>query len=116
MKDPKIIFVIAGSNDYYTREINNYFLERKFEKNVICLGKIEYDFIPGVIALSDVCLSILGLRSRFPQYQRISEGILNIISILFKLAPHVNIKFFNEKINLIFSDDSGICFNQGTEN
>jgi glycosyltransferase involved in cell wall biosynthesis len=59
MKDPEIIFVIAGSDDHYTREINKYFRERKFEKNVICLGKIEYDFIPGVIALSDVCLSIL---------------------------------------------------------
>jgi glycosyltransferase involved in cell wall biosynthesis len=59
LKDPEIIFVIAGSDDHYTREINKYFLERNFEKNVICLGKIEYDFIPGVIALSDVCLSIL---------------------------------------------------------
>jgi glycosyltransferase involved in cell wall biosynthesis len=59
MKDPGIIFVIAGSDEHYTREINNFFLERNFEKNVICLGKIEYDFIPGVIALSDVCLSIL---------------------------------------------------------
>jgi glycosyltransferase involved in cell wall biosynthesis len=59
MKDPGIVFVIAGSDDYHTRVIKDYFLERNFEKNVICLGKIEYDFIPGVIALSDVCLSIL---------------------------------------------------------
>lgn len=59
MKDPNIVFVIAGSDDHHTKEINNYFRERNFEKNVICLGKIEYDFIPGVIALSDVCLSIL---------------------------------------------------------
>lgn len=59
MKDPDIVFVIAGSDDYHTKLINDYFLERNFEKNVICLGKIEYDFIPGVIALSDVCLSIL---------------------------------------------------------
>jgi len=59
LKDPEIIFVTAGSNDHYTREINKFFVERNFEKNVICLGKIEYDLIPGVIALSDVCLSIL---------------------------------------------------------
>jgi glycosyltransferase involved in cell wall biosynthesis len=59
MKDPDIVFVIAGSDDYHTKVINDYFLERNFEKNVICLGKIEYDFIPGVIALSDVCLSFL---------------------------------------------------------
>jgi glycosyltransferase involved in cell wall biosynthesis len=59
MKDPDIIFVIAGSDDFHTEEINKYFMERNFNKNVICLGKIEYDFIPGVIALSDVCLSIL---------------------------------------------------------
>jgi glycosyltransferase involved in cell wall biosynthesis len=59
MKDPDIIFVIAGSDEFHTREINKFFLERNFNKNVICLGKIEYDLIPGVIALSDVCLSIL---------------------------------------------------------
>lgn len=59
LKDSKILFVIAGSDLQRTREINNYFLERNLEENIICLGKIEYDFIPGVIALSDVCLSIL---------------------------------------------------------
>jgi glycosyltransferase involved in cell wall biosynthesis len=59
IKDPDIVFVIAGSDDYHTKVINDYFLERNYGKNVICLGKIEYDFIPGVIALSDVCLSIL---------------------------------------------------------
>jgi glycosyltransferase involved in cell wall biosynthesis len=59
LKDPKILFVIAGSDVQHTGEINKYFLERNLEGNVICLGKIEYDFIPGVIALSDVCLSIL---------------------------------------------------------
>jgi len=59
LKDLKILFVIAGSDLKRTEEINNYFLERNLEENIICLGKIEYDFIPGVIALSDVCLSIL---------------------------------------------------------
>ena len=59
LKDPKILFVIAGSDLQRTVEINNYFMERNLEENIICLGKIEYDFIPGVIALSDVCLSIL---------------------------------------------------------
>ena len=59
LKDLKILFVIAGSDLQRTGEINNYFLVRNLEENIICLGKIEYDFIPGVIALSDVCLSIL---------------------------------------------------------
>ena len=59
LKDPKILFVTAGSDAKQTQEIYNYFMERKMEENIICLGKIEYDFIPGVIALSDVCLSIL---------------------------------------------------------
>jgi len=58
-KDAKILFLIAGSDVQHTREINNYFMERNIEGNLICLGKIEYDLIPGVIALSDVCLSIL---------------------------------------------------------
>jgi glycosyltransferase involved in cell wall biosynthesis len=58
-KDNKILFLVAGSDIQHTREINNYFIERDLEKNLICLGKIEYDHIPGVIALSDVCLSIL---------------------------------------------------------
>jgi glycosyltransferase involved in cell wall biosynthesis len=59
LKDPKILFVTAGSDAIQTQEIYNYFMERKMEENIICLGKIDYDFIPGVIALSDVCLSIL---------------------------------------------------------
>ena len=58
-KDNKILFLVAGSDIQHTREISNYFIERDFEKNLICLGKIEYDHIHGVIALSDVCLSIL---------------------------------------------------------
>jgi glycosyltransferase involved in cell wall biosynthesis len=58
-KDNKILFLVAGSDIQHTREINNYFIEKDLEKNLICLGKIEYDHIPGVIALSDVCLSIL---------------------------------------------------------
>jgi glycosyltransferase involved in cell wall biosynthesis len=58
-KDVKILFVVAGSDIQHTREINNYFMERNIEENLICLGKIEYDHIPGVIALSDVGLSIL---------------------------------------------------------
>jgi glycosyltransferase involved in cell wall biosynthesis len=58
-KDTKILFLVAGSDVQRTMEINNYFIERNFEGNLICLGKIEYDDIPGVIALSDVCLSIL---------------------------------------------------------
>ena len=59
MKDPKILFVIAGSDNRHSEEIINYFRDRNLEDNIICLGKIEYDFIPGVISLSDVCLSIL---------------------------------------------------------
>ncbi|HEX7494980.1 MAG TPA: glycosyltransferase [Bacteroidales bacterium] len=58
-KDVKILFLVAGSDIQRSSEINNYFMERNIEKNLICLGKIEYDHIPGVIALSDVCLSIL---------------------------------------------------------
>jgi glycosyltransferase involved in cell wall biosynthesis len=58
-KDNKIVFLVAGSDIQHTREIKNYFMERDLEENLICLGKIEYDHIPGVIALSDVCLSIL---------------------------------------------------------
>ncbi len=59
LKDPNILFVIAGSDVKHTLEINKFFLERNIKENLECLGKIEYDYIPGVIALSDVCLSIL---------------------------------------------------------
>jgi len=58
-RDKKILFVIAGSDIKYTLEICRFFNERDLRENVIALGKIEYDLIPGVIALSDVCLSIL---------------------------------------------------------
>ena len=58
-QDRDIVFVIAGSDKQYTEEINDYFRERNLEAHVICLGKIESYQIPGVIALSDVCLSIL---------------------------------------------------------
>jgi glycosyltransferase involved in cell wall biosynthesis len=59
LKEPKILFVTAGSDIKYTQEICSYFVEKNMEENIICLGKIDYDFIPGVIALSDVCLSML---------------------------------------------------------
>jgi glycosyltransferase involved in cell wall biosynthesis len=59
LKDPKILFVTAGSDAEQSLEIYNFFMERNLQENIICLGKIEYNFIPGVIALSDVCLSIL---------------------------------------------------------
>jgi glycosyltransferase involved in cell wall biosynthesis len=59
LADQKILFVIAGSDLEQTGEINKYFLERNLEENIICLGKIDHDLIPGVIALSDVGLSIL---------------------------------------------------------
>ena len=59
IKDPKILFVIAGSDDRHSKEITKYFHDRDLKDNFICLGKIEYDLIPGVISLSDVCLSIL---------------------------------------------------------
>jgi glycosyltransferase involved in cell wall biosynthesis len=58
-QDPEILFVIAGSGNNYTEEINDYFRKRDLDDHIICLGKIESDLIPGVIALSDVCLSIL---------------------------------------------------------
>jgi glycosyltransferase involved in cell wall biosynthesis len=59
LKNPEILFVIAGSDGKHTTEINNYFQERNLKENIICLGIIDYEFIPGVIALSDVGLSIL---------------------------------------------------------
>ena len=59
VSDNKILFLVAGSDVEYTGEIYRYFSKRNLRENVICLGKIDYDLIPGVISLSDVCLSIL---------------------------------------------------------
>jgi glycosyltransferase involved in cell wall biosynthesis len=58
-RDNRILFLIAGSDIQYTREICKFFAERGLQENLICLGKIDHDLIPGVIALSDVCLSVL---------------------------------------------------------
>lgn len=66
LNDPEILFVIAGSDAQHTKEIENFFLDRNMEGNLICLGKIEYEHIPGVITLSDVCLSIL---EDYPAYR-----------------------------------------------
>jgi glycosyltransferase involved in cell wall biosynthesis len=66
LKDSEILFVIAGSDVKHTNEIKKFFLNRNLEGNLICLGKIDYDHIPGVIALSDVCLSIL---EDYPAYR-----------------------------------------------
>jgi glycosyltransferase involved in cell wall biosynthesis len=59
MNDPKILFVIAGSDVHHTIKISDYFREKNLEGNLLCMGKIDYNFIPGVIALSDVGLSFL---------------------------------------------------------
>lgn len=59
LKDRKILFVVAGSDTQQTISINGYFAGKKFADNILCLGKIEYEYIPGVMALSDVGLSFL---------------------------------------------------------
>jgi glycosyltransferase involved in cell wall biosynthesis len=51
--------VIAGSDVHHTIKISDYFREKNLEGNLLCMGKIDYNFIPGVIALSDVGLSFL---------------------------------------------------------
>ncbi len=58
-KDRNILFVVAGSDSLQTETIMDYFTMINFQDNVICLGKIDYDHVPGVIGLSDVCLSFL---------------------------------------------------------
>ena len=58
-KNSKIAFLIAGSDERFSKIIINYFNENCMSENLICLGKIDYEFIPGVIFLSDVCFSFL---------------------------------------------------------
>lgn len=94
LEDRKILFVIAGSDVQYTNEIRNYFRERNIAENLICLGKIDYDFIPGVIALSDVCLSIL---EDYPAYrmsppQKVIEYMASGKPVIAnKIQTHVNL-------------------------
>jgi glycosyltransferase involved in cell wall biosynthesis len=58
-RDPNILFVIAGSDSEDSASIIKFFTDKQFADNILCMGKIEYDYIPGVLALSDVCLSFL---------------------------------------------------------
>jgi glycosyltransferase involved in cell wall biosynthesis len=58
-QNPEILFAIAGSYDASTRLINEYAQKNNISENILCFGKIEYEYIPGLIALSNVCLSLL---------------------------------------------------------
>jgi glycosyltransferase involved in cell wall biosynthesis len=58
-RDPEILFVIAGSDETYSQRINAFFRQHSMTENLICYGQVEYGNIPGILALSDVCLSFL---------------------------------------------------------
>lgn len=66
LKDHKIALVIAGCEEKYLNIIHGYARENKLEDNIIVYGRIDYTLVPGILHLSDLCLSFLEVN---PAYQ-----------------------------------------------
>ena len=55
----KIILVLAGANEEYTKKINEFSNRHKITNNIINYGEVDSSIIPGILYYSDVCLSFL---------------------------------------------------------
>jgi glycosyltransferase involved in cell wall biosynthesis len=58
-QDKKIVLVIAGADSHYSQRITDYAQEYHLEQNILNLGVIDANLIPGILHYSDVCLSFL---------------------------------------------------------
>jgi glycosyltransferase involved in cell wall biosynthesis len=56
-KDKHILLVIAGADREFSHRIENYKKQHGLESNIINFGIVDASLIPGILHLSDVCLS-----------------------------------------------------------
>lgn len=64
--DPKVVFVIAGSEDKYLDIINRFAEENELVNNLLNYGRVDHSLVPGILVNSDVCLSFLDV---IPAYE-----------------------------------------------
>jgi glycosyltransferase involved in cell wall biosynthesis len=58
-KDNKIVLVIAGANEVFSKRIFDFQKKNNLEKNIINYGVVDSSLTPGILYYSDVCLSFL---------------------------------------------------------
>jgi len=58
-KERKAVLVIAGADKHFSERIAEYAEQNHLEDNIINFGIIDVSLIPGILHLSDVCLSFL---------------------------------------------------------
>ena len=61
-----ILFVIVGSEPAYIHSIANFVSANRLEEKILSYGRVDHDLIPGILAYSDVCLSLL---ENIPAYE-----------------------------------------------
>jgi len=64
-RDDKIVFVIVGSEDKYFQIIYKFTHENNLNNNVLSYGRIDSSLVPGILYLSDVCLSFLEVNPTY---------------------------------------------------
>lgn len=65
LKDDKIVLIIAGCEEKYLNIIDSYTRENELRNNLIFYGRIDHTLVPGILYLSDVCLSFLEVNPSF---------------------------------------------------
>lgn len=58
-KDNKIVLVIAGADEEFSKRIFDFQKKYNLEKNIINYGVVDSSLTPGILYYSDVCLSFL---------------------------------------------------------
>ena len=58
-QDKKIVLVIAGANEDFSKRIELYKSQNGLESNIVNFGVVDVSLIPGILYYSDVCLSFL---------------------------------------------------------
>ncbi|MHA1342690.1 MAG: glycosyltransferase [Promethearchaeota archaeon] len=58
-KESKVVLVIAGADKHFSERITEFAKQNHLEGNIINFGVIDMALIPGILHLSDVCLSFL---------------------------------------------------------
>ena len=55
----RTLLLIAGNDDHYAKIISRYAIQHGLSDNILCMGKTEYEDIPGILFLSHIGLSLL---------------------------------------------------------
>lgn len=65
-KDNRIALIVAGCEEKYQNFIQAFAAEKNITDNILVYGRLDHSLIPGILHLSDICLSFLEVN---PSYE-----------------------------------------------